>query len=148
MKITESFTIDTAKENVWSVFMEVEKLAGCVPGCKQMKALSDTQYEADMEVKTKFMTIAFKATGELKDFTEGEEMNIEMVGKPMKLAGLFKTKLKVKLNSVHETQTMVTYDMDLQMSGRLASLGDVLMKGTVLKSSKEFADNVKELFKG
>jgi carbon monoxide dehydrogenase subunit G len=147
MKINDSFTIDAGKNDVWSVFMEVEKLAGCVPGCKEMKALSETEYEADMEVKTKFMTIAFKATGELKDFKEGEEMNIEMIGRPMKLAGLFKTSLTVKLVPIHEKQTKVMYDMDLQMSGRLASLGDVLMKGTVIKSSKEFAENVKRLFK-
>ncbi|NRF94538.1 hypothetical protein HQN89_26885 [Paenibacillus frigoriresistens] len=146
MKITDSFTIDAPKQDVWDVFMAVEKLAGCVPGCKEMKALSDTEYEADMEVQTKFMKITFKANGQLKDFVEGEELNVEMTGKPMKLAGLFKTKLKVRLNELAPEKTEVLYDMDLQMSGRLASLGDVMMKGTVVKSSREFAENVQRMF--
>jgi carbon monoxide dehydrogenase subunit G len=146
MKITDSFTIEAPKQDVWDVFMEVEKLAGCVPGCKDMTALSDTEYEADMEVQTKFMKITFKAHGELKDFIEGEELNVEMTGHPMKLAGLFKTKLKVRLNELEPEKTEVVYDMDLQMSGRLATLGDVMMKGTVIKSSKEFAENVQQLF--
>jgi len=128
--------------------MNVEKLAGCVPGCKDMQALSETEYEADMEVATKFMKISFKANGQLKDYIEGEELNVEMTGKPMKLAGLFKTKLKVRLNETAPRTTEVFYDMDLQMSGRLASLGDVMMKGTVIKSSKEFAENVQRLFAG
>jgi len=36
--------------------------------------------------------------------------------------------------------------MDLQMSGRLASLGDVMMRGTVVDSSRQFAANVQRLF--
>ncbi|MCM3761100.1 SRPBCC domain-containing protein [Alkalihalobacillus oceani] len=146
MKLKDFFTINAPKENVWEVFMNVEKLASCVPGCENMIALSDTEYEADMDVKTKFMKIRFKANGRLKDMVEGEELNVEMVGKPMKLAGLFKTKLKVQLEEVEQGQTKVTYDMDLQMTGRLASLGDVLMKGTVKKSGDEFAENVQALF--
>jgi uncharacterized protein len=146
MKVEDSFVINADKTDVWSIFMDVEKLAGCVPGCQNMVSLSETEYEADMEIKTKFMKIKFKANGILSDAIEGEELNVEMVGKPLKLAGLFKSKMKVKLEESETAQTKVTYIMDLQMTGRLASLGDVLMKGTVKKSANEFADNLQALF--
>lgn len=146
MKLKDSFIINAPKENVWEVFMDVEKLASCVPGCENMTALSETEYEADMDVKTKFMKIRFKANGQLKDMVEGEELNVEMTGKPTKLAGLFKTKMKVNLEELEEAKTKVIYNMDLQMTGRLASLGDVLMRGTVKKSGDEFAENVQALF--
>ncbi|MBM7715958.1 carbon monoxide dehydrogenase subunit G [Bacillus thermophilus] len=146
MKIKDSFTINAAKEDVWTVFMDVEKLASCVPGCQNLVAHSDTEYEADMVVKTKFMTIKFKANGVLADAVEGEELKVEMVGKPMKLAGLFKSKMTVQLEEVEENVTKIHYEMDLQMTGRLATLGDILMKGTVKKSADEFADNVQKLF--
>lgn len=146
MKMIDSFIIEAEKDRVWDVFMDVEKLASCVPGCKDMVALSETEYEANMEVKTKFMKINFKANGVLKDAIEGEELNVEMVGKPLKLAGLFKTKMKVQLEEVEFNKTKVIYHMDLQMTGRLATLGDLLMKGTIKKSADEFADNVQQLF--
>lgn len=146
MKINDSFTINAAKDDVWTVFMDVEKLASCVPGCNDLVALSETEYEADMIVKTKFMTIKFKANGVLKDAVEGEELKVEMVGKPMKLAGLFKSKMYVQLEEMAPNETKILYEMDLQMTGRLATLGDILMIGTVKKSADEFADNVQELF--
>ena len=146
MKINDSFVINAPKEDVWTVFMDVEKLASCVPGCKDLIAHSDTEYEADMEVKTKFMTINFKANGVLKDAIEGEELKVEMVGKPMKLAGLFKSRMTVGLEEIDTTQTKINYEMDLQMTGRLATLGDILMRGTVKKSADEFAENVQTLF--
>lgn len=146
MKVTDSFVIEAEKSDVWSVFMDVEKLASCVPGCKDLQALSESEYEANMEVKTPFMKIVFKANGVLQDAIEGEELNVEMVGKPLKLAGLFKTKMKVQLSEIATNKTEVTYDMNLQMTGRLATLGDILMRGTVKKSAEEFAGNVQALF--
>lgn len=146
MKVTDSFIIDANRKNVWEVFMDVEKLASCLPGCKDLIAKSETEYEANMEVKTAFMKVNFKANGFLKEAIDEEELNVEMVGKPMKLAGQFKTTMKVKLEEVELNQTKVNYDMNLQMTGRLASLGDVLMRGTVKKSAGEFADNVQSLF--
>lgn len=146
MKITDSFVIDAEKDNVWSVFMDVEKLGSCVPGCKNLVAKSETEYEADMEVKTPFLKIVFKANGVLKDAIDGEELNVELIGKPLKLAGLFKTKLKIQLEEMDVVKTKVTYNMDLQMTGRLASLGDILMKRTVKRLTEEFAENVRSIF--
>lgn len=146
MKITDKFTINAKKDDVWNVFMDVEQLASCVPGCNNLVAHSDTEYEADMVVKTKFMTIKFKANGVLTHAVEGEELNVEMVGKPIKLAGLFKSKMKVQLEEIDANNTKVVYEMDLQMTGRLATIGDILMKGTVKNSAKEFANNVQTLF--
>ena len=146
MKIADTFLIEAPKSAVWDVFMDVAKLAGCVPGCNRLVARSETEYEADMEVKTKFMTIGFKANGQLKHFTEGEELVVEMTGKPLKLAGLFRTRLTVRLEERDAAATAVAYDMDVQMSGRLASLGDVMMRGTVVDASRQFAANVQRLF--
>jgi hypothetical protein len=146
VKFSDSFIIDAPKQEVWNVFMDVEKLGSCVPGCRRLAALSDKEYEADMEVQTMFMKIAFKANGLLKGAEEGEALNVEMLGRPLKLAGLFKTKLNLRLSETEAGKTEVAYEMDLQLTGRLASLGDVMMKGTVAKSAREFAENVRRMF--
>ncbi|MFG0213427.1 CoxG family protein [Brevibacillus porteri] len=146
MKLSDSFTIQASKADVWSVFMDVEKLSGCVPGCKEVKMSSPTRYEANMEVKIQFMTIQFRVTGELKEAVEGEALQVEMTGQPVALAGLFRNQLHLQLKEEEPGTTRVQYEMDLQMTGRLASLGDILMKGTVKKKAEEFATNVQTLF--
>ena len=93
MQLSDAFEIAARKEDVWSVFMDAEKLAACVPGCKDIRTISPTKYEATMEVKIQFMTITFKATGELKEAVEGETLHVEMIGQPLALAGLFRNRL-------------------------------------------------------
>ena len=146
MKITDAFVIDAARGDVWDVFLDIDKLAAWMPGCKAMKSLSDTEYEAEMEVKTRFMTVTFTANGQIRDKVDGEQIVLEIVGTPVKLAGLFKTKMKARFHELSPTRTEVAYEMDLQMMGRLASLGDVLMKGVVKKSANEFVANVQSHF--
>lgn len=146
MKLSDSFSIIASKEEVWSVFMDVEKLSGCVPGCKEITMSSPTRYEASMEVKVQFMTIQFRVTGELKEAVEGESLQVEMTGQPVALAGLFRNQLQLHITEDEPGTTRVHYEMDLQMTGRLASLGDILMKGTVKKTAGEFATNVQTLF--
>lgn len=146
MQLSDAFEIAARKEDVWSVFMDAEKLAACVPGCKDIRTISPTKYEATMEVKIQFMTITFKATGELKEAVEGETLHVEMIGQPLALAGLFRNRLTLQLNELEPVLTQVKYEMDLQMTGRLASLGEILMKGTVKKSASEFAQSVQTLF--
>lgn len=146
MKLSDSFTIQAKKADVWSVFMDVEKLSSCVPGCKEVTMVSPTRYEALMEVKVQFMTIHFKATGELTEAVEDSELKVQMTGQPVALAGLFRNELSVVLEESGPDATLIHYDMDLQMTGRLASLGEILMRSTVKKAAGEFAEKVQALF--
>ncbi|REE67331.1 hypothetical protein A8990_14336 [Paenibacillus taihuensis] len=146
MEVTGSFMIEASREEVWSVLMDAESLAGCVPGVERLAVIDDKHYEAEMFVKVQFMTLRFQAAGELKDAVEAERMTVELRGKALALAGLFRNQLEVRLVHLGDKQTEVSYHMSLQMSGRLASLGSLLVKGTVTKSAAEFAENVKKRF--
>ncbi|MBM7662871.1 carbon monoxide dehydrogenase subunit G [Bacillus mesophilus] len=146
MYLKNQFLIEASQDEVWSVFMDAEKLGKCVPGCKEIMMISPTKYDAVMEVKIQFMTITFQASGELKDAKEKEQITVEMTGKPVALVGLFRNKLIVNLTETENGETLVDYEMDLQLTGRLASLGDILMRGTITKSANEFAENVQKLF--
>lgn len=146
MKVKDAFTIGAARNEVWELFQNPDQLAAWMPGMKSMKALSDTEYEAEMEVGTRFMTVSFQAVGRIRERVEGEKMLVEIEGTPMKLAGLFRATMDLRFREVDREKTEIGYELDLSMTGRLASLGDVLLKGVVVKSAAEFADKVREHF--
>jgi len=146
MKLEGTFMIRAPKDRVWDLFMDPEKLAACLPGCEEIRLIDPTKYEAVMTVKIQFMTIRFQATGELKETVDGRRLVVEMTGQPFALAGMFRNKMTVDLEPVEGNSTRLAYLMDLQLTGRLASLGEILMRSTVQKSAREFADNVNALF--
>ena len=146
MIIKKQFLIHAGKDEVWSVFMDPIRLGSCFPGCKEINEISPTKYETVFELKAQFIAITLQATGELKNAKEKEQLTVEMTGKPVALVGEFRNMMVVNLSETQTGDTLVDYEMDLQMSGRLASMGSRLMKGTLTKSSGEFAENVQRLF--
>lgn len=146
MRVQDSFLLSATIEDVWQLFMNAEKLGRCVPGCEEVTSISPTEYKAKMEVKIQFMKLAFDAKGELKNSIFHESIEVEMIGKPLALAGLFRSQMKLQLEEIEPQVVKVFYDMDLQMSGRLATLGDVLLKGTIKKNAEQFAENVQQFF--
>nr|WP_275695447.1 SRPBCC domain-containing protein [Fredinandcohnia sp. SECRCQ15] len=146
MKKTSQFIINAKREDVYSVFMDPMKLAVCIPGCKKIRGISPTQYEALVEVKVQFVPIKIQARGELKEAIENERIVVEMTGKPVGLAGSFSNTLTVTLQSDGSNKTKVDYELDLKMTGKLAAIGDLIMKGSSSKNSTEFVKNVQELF--
>lgn len=146
MEYKGEFIVPAQCEKVWSILMDAEMLAKCVPGAEQIKMVSPDQYEAEMTVKVPFMTLRFQATGKLQEAQEGEFIKVEMTGKPMALAGMFRNRLKLELNDWEDGATKVRYTMNLQMTGRLATLGEILVKNTIEKTTQDFAENVKHQF--
>lgn len=146
MIVKKQFLINANRNDVWEVFMNPEKLATCVPGCKEIKVVSPTRYDAVVELKAQLMKLKFQATGELKNAIEKEQLTVEMTGKPLAMVGLFQNTMTVHLSDAEPGATMVDYEMDIQVSGKLATMGSKLMKGSLSKSAGEFAENVQSLF--
>ncbi|WP_453989668.1 CoxG family protein [Bacillus nitroreducens] len=146
MKKADQFVVNADRQSVYSVFMDPMKLGPCFPGCKEVKQLSPTKYETLVEVKVQFVPIKIQGVGELKETIENERIVVEMKGKPVSLAGSFTNTLTANLKSIEPNKTLVEYEMDFEMTGKLASIGELLMKGSKNKQSAEFMKNVQELF--
>ncbi|MFT4416458.1 CoxG family protein [Fredinandcohnia humi] len=146
MKTTDTFIVHAKRENVYSVFMDPIKLGACVPGCKKVKPISPRKYEALVEVKVQFVPIKIQGVGELKETVENEKIVVEMKGKPVSLAGSFTNTLTACLKEIEPNKTLVEYEMDYEITGKLAAIGELLMKGSSKKNSEEFVRNVQELF--
>lgn len=138
---------DVPKKRVWELFMDVHKLASCMPDVEQIRMLDERSFETEMVVKVQFMTIRFMAKGEWLETVEEQSLDVQLTGKPVALAGLMTNRLRVELAEEGE-QTIVRYRMQLHMTGRLASLGSILVRGTAEKSAQTFADNVRRTLTG
>jgi carbon monoxide dehydrogenase subunit G len=62
------------------------------------------------------------------------------------MAGAFRARVAIDLEPVNEA-TSIRYSMDLTLLGRLASLGEAIVRSTSKQLSRQFADNLAELFK-
>ncbi|MBE3558895.1 MAG: carbon monoxide dehydrogenase subunit G [Ktedonobacteraceae bacterium] len=147
MKLQGAVTVSAAREQVWQVLLDPAQLCRVIPGCEQARQLDDTHYEADLSVKVQFMTVRSHAKGTLLEVEAPRRLVGELVGEPLAMAGAFRARVTLELISQDAATTVVHYTMDLTLVGRLASLGEAIVRSTSQKLSRQFADNIASLFR-
>lgn len=145
MKLNGAVLVKASQEEVWKLFMDPQKLARVVPGCEEVNQLDATHYETILSIKVSFMTIRSKTQGTLLEIKEPDHLTVELLGQPLAMAGAFRALLSLNLAQA-ETGTIISYEMQLTMLGRLASLGEAIIRSTSERLSAQFSENVAQLF--
>lgn len=145
MKLKGAVTVNASQEQVWRAFVDPKQFCRVMPGCENARQLDATHYEAMLTVKVQFMTIRSKALGTVLEAVEPRHLVGEMVGEPQAMAGAFRARVTIDLVPLNNG-TNVQYTMDITMLGRLASLGEAIVRSTARRISMEFADNISKQF--
>jgi carbon monoxide dehydrogenase subunit G len=148
MKLQGAVTVPAPREQVWPLLLDPIQLCKVIPGCEQARQLDETHYEAILAVKIQFMTIRSKARGSILTAEEPRLLVGELVGEPLAMAGAFRARVTLELMPASQNvqATTIQYTMDLTMLGRLASLGEAIVRTTSQRLTREFAENVARLF--
>jgi carbon monoxide dehydrogenase subunit G len=147
MNLNGSVTVNATQEQVWRVLIDPEQFCRVVPGCEQVRQIDETHYEAVVSVKVQFMTVRANAKGTLLEAIAPRHMVGELVGEPTSMAGAFRARVTIDLVP-QGSGTTVRYAMNLTMLGRLASLGEAMVRSTSQQLSRQFAQNIADLFGG
>ncbi|HLX59095.1 MAG TPA: SRPBCC domain-containing protein [Ktedonobacteraceae bacterium] len=145
MKLQGMVTVNAPQEKVWQVFMDPVQLCKVIPGCEQARQLDATHYEAVLSVKVQFMTIRSQAKGTLLEAVAPRHLVGELVGEPTAMAGAFRARVTIDLAPA-DGGTSIQYAMNLTLLGRLASLGEAIVRSTSKQLTRQFAENIAALF--
>ena len=146
MKLQGTVTVNAPQERVWQVLIDPVQLCKVIPGCEQARQLDATHYEAVLSIKVQFMTIRSQAKGTLLEADAPRHLVGELVGEPTSMAGAFRARVTIDLTPVNDS-TSIRYAMDLSLLGRLASLGEAMVRSTSQQLTRQFAENLATLFK-
>ena len=145
MKVQGSVTVNAPREKVWQVLLDPVQLCRVIPGCEQARQLDATHYEAVLSIKVQFMTIRSHAKGTIVEAIAPRHLVGEMMGEPTSMAGAFRARVTIDLEPVNQA-TVIRYTMDLTLLGRLANLGEAIVRSTSQQLSRQFAENLTQLF--
>jgi uncharacterized protein len=128
MKITGEQTIEAPPEAVWKALNDPEVLRQSIPGCKSLSQVNGTSYKATIETKIGPIKATFDGEVELSDLNPPHGYTLAGRGSagPM---GNAKGQAKVSLSPVGNG-TKLTYDVDAEVTGKLAQLGSRLIQST------------------
>lgn len=137
MQMTGQQRIAAPTERVWEALYDPDILKRCVPGCQSMVKESAERMRAVAEIKIGPIGARFNATVVLADIVapQGYTMIIEGQGGTV---GSVKSSTRVRLSSEGAESTLLSYEVDAQISGRLAQLGGPIIDATAKQLAGKF----------
>jgi carbon monoxide dehydrogenase subunit G len=145
MTMTGEVQLPASRQVVWEKLNDPEVLKACIPGCEELTKSGDNQFEAVAKMRVGPVSARFKGKVTLSDFDPPNSYKISGEGEGG-VAGFAKGGATVALAD-KDGGTLLTYNVDAQIGGKLAQLGQRLISGSAKKLADEFfakfADAVK-----
>ncbi|MEM9585301.1 MAG: carbon monoxide dehydrogenase subunit G [Pseudomonadota bacterium] len=136
MNLSDSRTIKADIETVWAAILNADVLKECVPGCQEMRGSPQEGFEAVVVQKVGPVKATFKGQVELQDMDAPNSVNIVGSGKGG-AAGFAKGGADVRLEADGD-MTVLHYDVEAKVGGKLAQLGSRIIDGFAKKMADEF----------
>lgn len=140
MNLSGEHRIEAPREKVWAALNDPDVLKQAIPGCEHIEKTSDTEFNATVRAKVGPVSAKFAGIVRLSDLDPPRGYTISGEGKGG-AAGFAKGGAKVRLEEDGAAATVLHYDVNAQVGGKLAQIGSRLIDGTAKKLSGEFFDN-------
>jgi carbon monoxide dehydrogenase subunit G len=142
VKIEGEYTFDGSREQVWEVVRDPEVLASALPGTQSLEQVSENEYQGEMHVRIGPVAGLFSGKVVISDEVPPESltMTVEGRGKP----GFVQGTGKVQLTPQEADKTLMQYQGDMQVGGRLASVGQRMMDSVSKSLLKQGLDSLNQ----
>lgn len=136
MQMAGEQRIAAPRARVWEALNDPEVLKQCIPGCQSLEREGEDRLNAVAEVKIGPIGARFKGVVTLSDLDPPNGYTISGQGNGG-VAGNAKGGAKVRLSD-DGAGTLISYDVDAEVGGRMAQLGGPLIDATAKQMASRF----------
>ncbi|MBL6613811.1 MAG: carbon monoxide dehydrogenase subunit G [Reyranella sp.] len=136
MEIKGEYKIPASREKVFAALNDPAVLQACIPGCESLEKVSDTEMKAKVRMRIGPVSASFSGKVTLSDIDPPNGYKISGEGQGG-AAGFAKGGAVVALRE-DGADTVLNYNVDAQVGGKIAQVGARLIDGTARKLADEF----------
>lgn len=143
MRLDHEFTVPVPRDQAWSVLLDIERIAPCLPGAV-IDTVADDGFTGRVKVKVGPITVSYAGEGRFVETDRGGgRVLIEAGGKETRGSGTAKATIAAQLHD-EGSSTRVTVQTDLSITGKPAQFGRGVMVDVGGKLLGRFADCLAE----
>ena len=143
MNFNGSYKLNSDVEKVWLNLNNPEILKKCIDGCREFSEITDNKYKAKIVIKLGPVNASFISNINILNIKKPESYEIEAKGNAGSL-GFASGNVKIFLKEIND-KTILSYDANSKINGKLAQLGSRLIDGSVKKNTERFFQKFEEL---
>src|SRR3954470_1029176 len=140
MKLENEFTVPAPLEQAWTVLLDVERVAPCLPGASVEPGGEDGEYAGSMTIKIGPITSRYKGTVKIERADEEARVAVMRAqAKDARGQGTASATITSSMQEVPEG-TRVKVETDMRVTGPAAQFGRGVMQDVSAKLMRQFAE--------
>jgi len=136
VKVSGEYSIPVGRERVWQALSDIELLEVCIPGCFELDRVSSDEFEARIDTTVGPLQGTFVIRFTLTELSAPRSCSVRGEG-TCDAAGCGTVSADLQLQS-GDSDTQVSYELNLDVGGPLAELEPQLVADTATTMADEF----------
>ena len=135
MKLIDSYKLNVDKKVVWEALNNTNILKKCIPGCQTFEKKNENSFNVAATNQIGPMNATFSGIVTLSNIKENESYTLS--GEGQSSVGFANGEAHIKLTE-ENGMTTLSYEVDVNVGGRIAQLGSRLINGVAKKMTNYF----------
>ena len=149
MQFENTFDVAAPIDEVYSALLDVDRVAPCVPGAEVLEQTGDDAYKIAVKVKVGPMSMQYK--GDVEVVEQDADAHRAVLRTKMREArgqGTANADVVMTLAAEGDDRTHGTIATEVQMSGRVASMGRGIIQDVSARIIDQFSENLAAMLTG
>ncbi len=130
MKLAGQIEIAAPAERVWATINDPVGLAACIPGVQDVRRIDDRTFGGGISAAVGPMEGHFDFTAVIEQSDFPSALVVQMTGTDSVTKSTLLATVTTSLEILGESRTRLAYTATLNVKGRLAILGDMILRAT------------------
>jgi uncharacterized protein len=148
MRFENRFAVDAPLEEVWDAVLDVERVAPTVPGAQVLERTGEDAYKVAIKVKVGPMSMTYRGEVEIVERDAAEHRAVMKArAKESRGQGMADAGVTMVLSS-DDGRTAATVTTEVQLSGKVATMGQGVLQDVSGRLVETFAQNLAAMLEG
>jgi len=143
MKFEHRVTVSASKAKVQAFLDDFDRAARCVPGLQEVKEVEPNVYDGSVRVRIGPLGLTVGGRAKL-DRSDPEAWRVQGEGRDRRVGASVIANVEARFVELAADSTELALLADVQFTGRLAELGQPLIKRKADSFVQEFAENLRK----
>jgi uncharacterized protein len=147
MKFQGEIRVAAPREAVFDKINDPIFFASCIEGVQDMKEIDARHFTATLETRIAYIKFKFAVSVQIVEVDRPHRVVARAEGTPHGIVGRLSSTSTATLTP-DGAGTLVSYEIDAALTGKLGSLGQPVMKSKAKEMERQFANAIAEAFAG
>ena len=130
--------LNVPAEKAWDFLIDINKFSTCLPGIDEVKQIDDKTFDGIISATVGPMSGKFNFRSTILESRPPEQMVVRTEGTDSVTKSTVNADMTVDLRRLSDTKSQMDYKADVKINGRLAILGDMVLRATATLILQEF----------